>query len=115
LLTEVERHPVGAVVRAWNLVEQVAKQTAEQDEMLYTARAIARRLGQRGAISDDLVGVADKLWRLRSRIVHGNVVPTEEAAREFVTAAWRLATGLRDAQRVTSIDDGSIPPDEPTL
>jgi len=47
--------------------------------------------------------------------VHGNVVPTEEAAREFVTAAWRLATGLRDAQRVTSIDDGSIPPDEPTL
>ena len=79
LLDEADRHPVGAVVRAWNLVEHVAKPFGNTDADFYL---MTRMLGKAGLLPDDLVGVAERLRRMRSQVVHGNGIPTREAARD---------------------------------
>jgi hypothetical protein len=99
LLREADAHPVGAIVRAWNLVEHVAGRNFGHGagRLKYTIPATARSLQIRGALSDEVVGVAQRLDRLRHDVVHGKTVPDTASARDFVEAAWRLAVAFRNA------------------
>ena len=99
LLREAEMHPVGAVVRAWNVVEDVAGRNFGfgPGRVKYPIPTTARSLQKQGVFSDDLVGVAERLSRLRAGVVHGQETPDKASARDFVEAAWRLAIAFEGA------------------
>jgi hypothetical protein len=97
LLREADAHPVGAIVRAWNVVEDVVGRGFGYGpgRLRYTVPAAARSLQMQGRLSDEVVGLAERLTRLRSQVVHGQTIPSTDAARDFVEAAWRLAVALK--------------------
>lgn len=97
LLQEAETHPVGGIVRAWNLVEQVVEHGFPFYLRPYNPRPLMQDLRGKGYISDDVVGLYERLSRLRNEVVHGRTVPTPAAARDFVQATWRLTAALADA------------------
>lgn len=109
LVREAETHPVGAVVRAWNVVEHVVERIlpSKPKRISHNIVYITRDLALKGLVSDDLVSLADHLQRLRSQVVHGRTIPTADSARDFVEAAWRLAVALRE-----NLSTLLLPPDK---
>ncbi|MFG3645093.1 hypothetical protein ACGF3C_32945 [Micromonospora sp. NPDC047762] len=105
LLDEAEQHPVGGVMRAWHLVED-ALTPADQTRPLPPYLRL-RDMHRGGVINDDLLALARRLQDLRNRVVHGRVIPDPPEAREFVTAAWRLAAALNNVVA----KPGSMPTD----
>jgi hypothetical protein len=102
LLTEAGTHPVGAIVRAWNLIDGTARAYVGSELHLQsagrlTAGMLFHVLESAGVISDELSGVAQQLRKLRDKVVHGGSIPTTGAARDFVQAAWRLYTVIIEA------------------
>lgn len=97
---EAEVHPVGAVVRAWQVVENTATQVFRAEGLtLHGGRHmsvvnIVRELRAEGLVSDDVVALAGRLTRLRIQVVYLGTIPNAESARDFVEAAWRLAVAL---------------------
>jgi hypothetical protein len=95
LVREAEAHPVGAMVRAWNMVEARTDMLVASASSRPPSAAFAMKdLRLAGNISEDLYQLGRRLADLRNRVVHGEATPTRDDAREFVTAAWRLASEL---------------------
>jgi hypothetical protein len=92
LLEEADRHPVGAIVRAWNLIEYLVARTGAP--VGTPPSAALRTLGLAELVSGDVVALGQRLGRLRNEVVHGSVIPDRDSARDFVEATWRLATVL---------------------
>ncbi len=97
LLREADAHPVGAIVRAWNVVEDIVGRGFGYGpgRPKYPVPKTARSLQKQGHLSDEVVGLAERLSRLRSDVVHGQTVPDTASARDFVQAAWRLAVAFK--------------------
>ena len=101
LLGEADVHPVGAIVRAWNLVEAVAAKgfPAYNSNRVQMPRTLVAQLYRDGLVSDEVYGLTERLNQLRNQVVHGQTVPTVDAAHDFVDSAWRLSAALDMASR----------------
>ncbi|MFF4810014.1 hypothetical protein ACFY03_17545 [Micromonospora chersina] len=93
LIEEATKHPLGGMIRAWNLVEEVlpAFIPPGRRRNLY---ATPRILEGSELVSDELFALASRLFELRNRVVHGTEVPSAKDAHEYVVSAWRLAAAL---------------------
>ena len=86
---EAAVHPVGAMVRAWNLVERVVD--FRSGPVHGSFDKMIRFLREDGLLTEEMLAVARRLNTLRNMVIHGQVIPTPAEAKEFITAAWRLA------------------------
>ncbi|GIF74725.1 hypothetical protein [Asanoa siamensis] len=112
LVAEAEIHPVGAIVRAWNVVEARIAELAPPDSTIIkaagmavsarNARMVLKMLSGMGLISSDLYQLGRRLSDLRNQVVHGDVTPTKNEAADFVTATWRLASELSKLEPIVS-------------
>jgi hypothetical protein len=98
LRLEAARHPVGAVVRAWLLIEFVARDADPKRFPGTGTLDTIRRLSWEGRLSDEMHAVAHRLSDMRGRVVHGRDNPTIAEADEYVSAAWRLAVAITEAE-----------------
>ena len=103
LLDEADRHPVGGIVRAWNFVGRVLR--IDKERPFIPPAAIPGEMRRQDIADDELLALADRLGHLRNRVVHGQEVPTQDAARDFAEAAWRLATAIAKAQQISALRD----------
>ena len=86
LLLEAKGHPIGAMVRAWQLLETLAP--FDEDGRIYLAK-LERVLGSKSA-AEEVLPIYRRLAGLWSREVRGRAIPTVEDAEEFVSTTWRL-------------------------
>ncbi|MFF5181760.1 hypothetical protein ACFY2Q_27340 [Micromonospora sp. NPDC000316] len=93
LIEEASKHPLGGMIRAWNLVEEILP-AFNPPGRRRNPIATLRSLEGSELVSDELYALAHRLWDLRNRVVHGHEVPTANDAYEYVVSAWRLATAL---------------------
>lgn len=89
LEAEARRHTVGAIVRAWNMVEGLVSVPLER--LTWGDLESAR-------ITWETLSVYQRLRDLRNQVVHGRVIPSVSEAEEFVSAAWRLAASLNEVK-----------------
>ncbi|MDT0413712.1 MULTISPECIES: hypothetical protein [Streptomyces] len=100
----IYRSPTGAILSAWN-----ALQTMAEDVLTLYPSVQPRRLGARRVSPVELVhmlaaagldrewlDVMQELRRLRNSTVHGAVVVTPRAARDFVKSCKAVGVGLED-------------------
>jgi hypothetical protein len=87
-------------VRAWNLVEARTAELVPNSSNPTSTRMHLKMLSGLRIISSDLYQLGRQLSDLRNRVVHGDVMPTKDDAKEFVNAAWRLTSELSRADPV---------------
>jgi len=78
-------------VRAWNIVEQTATEKFPKSTRLMSVGRLVDLVG----LNHDLRSLAVRLAKLRNQVVHAQIVPSSEAARDFVAASWKLASAVR--------------------
>lgn len=104
LVQEAEQHPVGAVVRAWNVVEAVADRFIHKKG--FPVSQLVSGMASYDLVADDLASLARRLQGLRNQVVHGKAIPDRASARDFVEAAWRLAAALEKVPPSSRGPDG---------
>ncbi|MBQ1018596.1 hypothetical protein KBX71_12085 [Micromonospora sp. D93] len=93
LVEEASKHPLGGMIRAWNLVEAVIPAFVQPGRRKHP-HPNPRVLEESELVPDELFALASRLWELRNRVVHGTEVPSIKDANEYVLSAWRLAAAL---------------------
>jgi hypothetical protein len=96
LLALAEVQPPRAVDAAWSVVQRVLTVYGGARAAYPVTLAISNLYG-RGLIDRQSATLADSLHALWASIVSGQDQAPPEAAIEYVHAAWRLASALKDA------------------
>lgn len=102
MLRAAETHPVGAIVRAWNMVDVVVKGrlSPTPDDKFSVIELLTVVKYQGGEVTDDIIGLAKWLSDLRDHVVHGKIIPTPAAARDYVDAVARLLLAVVRSPRL---------------